>query len=296
MEQIQFIVSVLADNYGFDETEALEYVITVKREKSPAYARAIKAIETSREKISELEQKIATNKVRKLDKAQEKLAKFREKLEEQESKLEEIGKPKPRKPRTPKPAPEPAPEPEKPAEKPKKGMKKEAAAKPAAKPEEKPKEEGKRISRMSPMLAKKLEDTFKEYNAEMNDKTKKAFVAYVNDLTPDDFDAKTLTEHMRDYVIHTVRPSEEKDVETLEHNELVKLKNLVDGYSAGVYWDPNGKRFVSGPDATDDDDVDEVEMDLIKYSVCEANGRVYEMTDDGDVFAGFKGVGKFKNM
>lgn len=292
MEQIQFIVSVLADNYGFDETEALEYVITVKREKSPAYARAIKAIETSREKISELEQKIATNKVRKLDKAQEKLAKFREKLEEQESKLEEIGKPKPRKPRTPKPAPEPAPEPEKPAEKPKKGMKKE----PAAKPEEKPKEEGKRISRMSPMLAKKLEDTFKEYNSEMNDKTKKAFVAYVNDLTPDDFDAKTLTEHMRDYVIHTVRPSEEKDVETLEHNELVKLKSLIDGYSAGVYWDPSGKRFVSGPDATDDDDVDEVEMDLIKYSVCEANGRVYEMTDDGDVFAGFKGVGKFKNM
>ena len=292
MEQIQFIVSVLADNYGFDETEALEYVITVKREKSPAYARAIKAIETSREKISELEQKIATNKVRKMDKAQEKLAKLREKLEEQESKLTEIGKPKPRKPRTPKPAPEPAPEPEKPAEKPKKGMKKE----PAAKPEEKPKEEGKRISRMSPMLSKKLEDTFKEYNSEMNDKTKKAFVAYVNDLTPDDFDAKTLTEHMRDYVIHTVRPSEEKDVETLEHSELVKLKNLVDGYSAGVYWDPNGKRFVSGPDATDDDDVDEVEMDMIKYSVCEANGRVYEMTDDGDVFAGFKGVGKFKNM
>jgi len=294
MEQIQFIVSVLADNYGFDETEALEYVLSVKREKSPAYARAIKAIETSREKISELEQKIAANKVRKLDKAQERLAKFREKLEEQESKLDEIGKPKPRKPRTPKPAAEPAPkpEPEKPAEKPKKGMKKE----PAAKTEEKPKEEGKRISRMSPMLAKKLEDTFKEYNSEMNDKTKKAFVAYVNDLTSDDFDGKTLTEHMRDYVIHTVRPSEEKDVQTLEHSELVKLNNLVDAYSAGVYWDPSGNRFVSGPDATDDDEVDEIEMNMIKYSVCEANGRVYDMTDDGDVFVGFKGIGKFKSM
>jgi hypothetical protein len=97
-------------------------------------------------------------------------------------------------------------------------------------------------------------------------------------------------------VIHTIRPSEEKDVETLEYSELVKLKNLVEAYSAGVYWDPSGKRFVTGPDATDDDDVDEIEMDMVKYSICEANGRVYEIAEDADVFVGYRGIGKFKSM
>jgi chromosome segregation ATPase len=211
MEQIQNIVNILADNYGFDVDEALEYVLTVKREKSPAYARALKAIETSKEKISELEQKIASKKVRDVEKSQNKLKEMREKLESQEEKLEDIGKPKETKPRSPK-------------------TKKEDVG-------------SKHISRMSPALTDKLKQTFTDFGTEMTDKTRKQFVAYVNELTSDDFAARTLTEHMRDYVIMTVRPSEEKDAETVD---LSKLKNLIDGYSAGIYWDAIGKRFVTG--------------------------------------------------
>ena len=260
MEQIQNIVTVLADNYGFDADEALEYVLTVKREKSPAYARAIKAIETTKEKIIEMEQKIAGKKVRNLEKAQEKLRGLNEKLESQEEKLEDVGKPKERKPRAPK-----------------------------------EKSGSKHISRMSPALADKLKETFTNFGTEMNDKLKKAFMVYVNELTSDDFTAKTLTEHMRDYVIMTVRPSEEKDAEALELSELLKLKNLIDGYSAGIYWDPNGKRFVTGS-TDDDEDVVEAEFKDKQFMVGETTGRVYENIDDEDIFVGYKGIGQFEDM
>jgi hypothetical protein len=260
MEQIQNIVTILADNYGFDVDEALEYVLTVKREKSPAYARALKAIETTKEKISELEQNISAKKVRNLEKSQEKLRGMREKLESQEEKLEDIGKPKERKPRAPK---------------------------------EKKEESGtKHISRMSPALADKLKDTFAGFGTEMNDKMKKAFMVYVNELTQDDYIANTLTEHIRNYVIMTVRPSEEKDAETVD---LSELKNLIDGYSAGIYWDPNGKRFVTGS-TDDDEDIVEVEFKDKTFMVGETTGRVYENIDNEDIFVGYKGIGQFEDM
>jgi hypothetical protein len=263
MEQIQNIVTILADNYGFDADEALDYVLTVKREKSPAYARAIKAIGTTKEKILELEQKIASKKVRDVEKSQEKLRGMREKLDSQEEKLEDIGKPKESKPRAPK-------------------EKKEDAG-------------SKHISRMSPALTDKLKQTFTDFGTEMTDKMRKQFVAYVNELTSDDFAARTLTEHMRDYVIMTVRPSEEKDAEALELSELLKLKNLIDGYSAGIYWDPNGKRFVTGK-SDDDEDIVEVEFKDKTFMVGETTGRVYENIDDEDIFVGYKGIGQFTGM
>lgn len=283
MQQIQFIVNALAENYGFDATEAMDYVLSVKREKSPAYARALKAIESTKQKIAELEQKIANNKVRKLDKAKEKLGSMREKLETQEDKLEDIGKPKDRKPRAPKEKKE--------DEKPKKAKKSKVEEK---KPDSEEKV-GKRISRMSPMLSDKLKATFTEFGAEMNDKNKKGFVSYVNDLTADDFDAKTLSEHMHVYVVLTVRPTEEAEAEALEISELQNLKNLIDGYSAGIYWDPSGKRFVTG-ETDDDEDVIEITFADKTYMIGDNTGRVYENINDEDIFVGYKGIGQFKGM
>ena len=290
MEQIQFIVTTLADNYGFDATEAMEYVLSVKREKSPAYARALKAIATTNEKIAELEQKIANGKVRKPEKSQEKLVSLREKLESQEGKLEDIGKPKDRKPRAPKEKAEKAEEKaeQKAEQKPKKAKKADTKADGDDKA-------GKRISRMSPMLSDKLKATFAEFDTEMNDKNKKGLVAYVNDLTRDDFDAKTLTEHMHDYVVLTIRPTEEAEAETLELSQLLALKNLIDGYSAGIYWDPSGKRFVTG-NTDDDEDVIETTFNYKSFMVGDTTGRVYENIDDEDVFVGYKGIGQFKGM
>jgi hypothetical protein len=298
MEQIQFIVTTLADNYGFDATEALDYVLSVKREKSPAYARALKAIATTNEKIAELEQKIANGKVRKPEKSQEKLASLREKLETQEEKLEDIGKPKERKPRAPKVKEEVEEEKEKKVKEEK--PKKDTEEKPKKVKEEKAKEvteekAGKRISRMSPMLSDKLKATFGEFDSEMSDKTKKGFVVYVNDLTKDDFDAKTLTEHMRDYAVLTVRPTEEAEATTLELKQLLELKNLIDGYSAGIYWDPSNKRFVTGQ-TDDDEDVIETTFNEKDFMVGDTTGRVYENIDDEDIFVGYKGIGQFKGM
>ena len=145
---------------------------------------------------------------------------------------------------------------------------------------------------MSPALTDKLKQTFTDFGTEMTDKTRKQFVAYVNELTSDDFAARTLTEHMRDYVIMTVRPSEEKEAETVD---LSELKNLIDGYSAGIYWDAIGKRFVTGA-SDDDEDIVEVEFNSKTFMVGETTGRVYENIDDEDIFVGYKGIGQFTSM
>ena len=108
MDKIQFVVNTLAENYGFDAKEALEYVINVQKEASPAYARAKKAIETTEEKITELQQKIDGRKVRNLDKANAKMDELKAKLEVQQERLDDSGKPKPRAKKAPAPAPAPA--------------------------------------------------------------------------------------------------------------------------------------------------------------------------------------------
>jgi hypothetical protein len=118
----------------------------------------------------------------------------------------------------------------------------------------------------------------------------------VNDLTKDDFDSKTtLTEHMRDFVILTIRPSDEDEAETLELSDLQKLKNLIDGYSAGIYWVPDSKKFVTG-EVDDDEDVVETKFGDKNFMVGENTGRVYENINDEDIFVGYKGIGQFKGM
>ena len=100
---------------------------------------------------------------------------------------------------------------------------------------------------------------------------------------------------MRDFVVSTVRPTDEGEAEALEISELQNLKNLIDGYSAGIYWDPAGKRFVTGQ-VDDDEDVVETKFNDKPFMVGEKTGRVYENIDDEDIFVGYKGVGQFKNM
>jgi hypothetical protein len=65
---------------------------------------------------------------------------------------------------------------------------------------EKPKEEEKkRIPRMSPALSDHLKTALSGVKVELNDKLKKEFVAYVNNLTEKDFASKGLIDHMRDF-------------------------------------------------------------------------------------------------
>lgn len=283
MDKIQSVVNMLAENYGFDAAEALEFVITTQKEASPAYARAKKAYDTTQAKINELQNKITNRKVRDLAKANEKLDELREKLEQQAERIEEAGKPKPRKPRAVKEKPAPQPEPE-PA--------------PAPAPPPKKKEE-KRISKMSKSFTDKLSGLFKELGAEMSDKNKKDFVTYVNELTTDDFDAKTLTDHMKEFAELTTKPVGRpvpEDIIELTHAALMSRKRLIEGYGPGIYWDAVNKVFVTGPADHGDDDMAEIEFERKMYAVGEKTARVYRIDDDGDEFVGYAGVGDFKDM
>ena len=268
MQQIQFVVDTLAENYGFDAKAALDYVISVKREKSPAYVRAVNAVAKTQEKIDELRSKISAGKVRNKDKANEKLAKFLEKLDEQQTRLENAGKPKERKPRAPK------------------QDKKEET------------DTGKRIKRMSPMMTDKLKSIFTELGGEVTDKEKKDFVKYANELTQDDFDAKTLADHMRDYAVMCTKQPETGDVKILTHEKLLERKNLTLGHEVGVFWDADAKEFVTGPAEDPDEDMSEVKFDDLDYVVGENTGRVYFVDSDGggDAFVGFLKIAEFAEM
>lgn len=266
MQQIQFVVDTLAENYGFDAAAAFEYVIAVKREKSPAYIRAVNAIAKTQTKIDELRAKISAGKVRNQEKANEKLNKTLEKLDEQQTRLENVGKPKERKPRVPK--------------------------------EPKPETASKRFSKLSEEMTAKLKEIFASLGGEMGNKEKKDFVKYANELTDDDFFPKPLADHMRDYAAMCTKPPVNNDVTVLTHEQLRKRKNLTAGHKVGVFWDADAKEFVTGPDEDGDEDMTEVNFDGMDYVVGENTGRVYvvDSTGGGDAFVGYLQIADFVEM
>lgn len=215
---------------------------------------------------------------------------------------------------------------------------------------EKPKTETtKRISRMTPTLANQLKAelikvglTISDDDKKEFDKIKKEFVGHVDGLTDDDFTAKGLADHMRDFAnlkkpapaekkeedkpapaekkeekakpkkgkaaaaekkeVNEVKslspPSNAANIHTLELEELQKIDMLAvpEGGTVGVYWDADDGRWVRGPDQDDDEDLVEKKFKGKTYAIGETTGRIYETTDDRDVFVGFAGVGPFREF
>lgn len=281
MDKIQFVVETLAENYGFDAKEALEYVTNVQKERSPAYARAKKAIETTQAKIDALQTKIDTRKVRNMDKANDQMNELKAKLDEQQERIDTAGKPKTRAKKAdpvPDPVPEAAPEP--------------AMGEPAEEVR------SKRISKLSKTFTDKLSSLFQDMGSEMTDKNRKGFLKYINDFTLDDYLGNTIGEHMVNFIMITLKPNETPNtnsVVTLDIKDILNLKHIVDGYGPGIFWDFSNKRFITGP-AEADEDAEDVEFNGMTYAVGTTTKRVYLPNDDGDVFEGFVGVGKFKDM
>lgn len=240
--------------------------------------------------------------------------------------------------------------------------------------EEKPKAETtKRISRMTPTLANQLKAelikvglTFSDDDKKEFDKIKKEFVAHVDGLTDDDFTAKGLADHMRDFANlkkpaaapgsaaagageekpkkgkakKEDPPPEKKEEEkpkkgkakkedaapaaekkktmweemnevkappppsnaanihdlTLEELRAVKMLATPEGGPIGVYWDADDGRWVRGPEQDDDEDLVEKKFKGKTYAIGETTGRLYETTDDRDIFVGFAGVGAFREL
>ena len=195
---------------------------------------------------------------------------------------------------------------------PKKGKKEEAEA-------ESDKAE-KRIKRMSPTLQKQLAEVLSRAHLEASEERKRAFLVFIEGLTDDEFKAKGLIDHMRDFAKSAndaagpdwgggggggpqfdAAPKEEaakdeRDATTVSLEDLQAIKTTATIEPVGTYWDADAGRYVKGPDADADEDCDPVSFEGKEYVVGEKTGRVYLEVNNKDVFQGFIGVGKFKTM
>ena len=120
----------------------------------------------------------------------------------------------------------------------------------------------KRISRMTPTLTKSLTEVFYNKKKEFTKDIGSGFAKIVNEMSKEDFEAKPLADHMRDYA--DTFPSKETLME---------------------------------PDAVEDEDMTEVEFNGVKYVVGDISKRVYEADEtNGYKHVGFIGIGKFVDM
>ena len=298
---VQFVVNTLAAHFNFDADEAGRIVMTANSRDTPAYQKAMAAHDATKAKIEEMKTKIAAGKPRKGSDLPAKLAELEKKLEEQKARADEIaanaGTKKKRAPKAAEAAGEPAAEPEPETEAP-------APAAPAPKAKKvKADAAEKRIKRMSPALVKQLTNVFDETKTAMTKDHPAEFAKYINELVKEDFDEKSLTDHMRTYVATIAGGGIPKDAPDADEipdatvDQLAVLKaRLVEAYGPGVYWNPDTKTFIKGPKADEDEDVTETNMDGITYAVGDKTRRVYREIDGVDVFEGFLGIGKFATM
>lgn len=88
---------------------------------------------------------------------------------------------------------------------PKPEVKPEPEAKPKKKSEPKPKPEGPvNIEKLNPTQTKKLKAASEELKVELD---KKAFLAYLNGLTAEEFDAKKFDDHIKDFLASKTKPA-----------------------------------------------------------------------------------------
>jgi len=78
-----------------------------------------------------------------------------------------------------------------------------------------------------------------------------------------------------------------------EKLNALKKTEILKPLGDGNYWHPKDGVYVF---EDTDDDVDEFPLNGNTYVVCKSNKRVYQTTDDKDIFVGFLGVGEFKDV
>jgi hypothetical protein len=108
---------------------------------------------------------------------------------------------------------------------------------------------------------------------------------------------KTMWEEMNE-VKAPPPPSNAANITTLTLKELQSIEMIAtpDGGEVGVYWDADNGRFVRGPEQEDDEDLTDKKYNGKLYAIGDTTGRIYETTDDRDIFVGFAGVGAFREF
>lgn len=211
----------LADNYAFNADEAYAYVqhtktgtnhleeifklMGVKMETTSSNSELNDKIATCKKNIALWEQKLTDGKVKDADKQREKIEKEKSKLAKLEATLpkeEPVKKAEPVVEKKTKAAPKKKAAEEPPAEKPKKA--------------EETTTKEKRIKRFSPVMSSQLKAALDSVKLEMNDKIKKEFQQYIEDLTDDDYRASGLADHMRAFAkLKAPAPAPVSEVEAL---------------------------------------------------------------------------------
>jgi hypothetical protein len=136
------------------------------------------------------------------------------------------------------------------------------------------------------------EEKLSDEQTKLFNKLKPKCSSYLVGLSKADFDAKSLDDHVKHW--HTIQ-NQAKAVEpvvpeVLSYEDLKGLTDLNETNTAGTYWDPSAGRHVTGPAASSEEGLDEIKDG---YLVGETTKRVY---NDAEVFLGFAGIGKFKDM
>jgi hypothetical protein len=165
----------------------------------------------------------------------------------------------------------------------------------------------KKKTRVTRLNATQFKAAVEHEGVEFKDEYKKEFKKYVDDMTDEEYKTGVLTDHMI-----TLAKSKKTEVPAKEPEDVaentdkvyeVSLKELQSismlthmGESVRLYWDGDNGRVVQGPDRDDDEDFEEVKFNGKDYVVGQKTGRVYEALDQGDVFAGYVGVLKFKML
>lgn len=328
-DAIYALVTCLADNYGFDADAAMEVIESetdvnhiailtdmikpAKKTPEPKPKKDEPPKETVAEVKDDEDEKPDDGKKSPLEKTRHNVQlwskkldanKFKdeaakqkhiEKLDKERKKLEKL--------EAAQPAVKPAPAKEEP-----KPEKKEVV--PAKEEKPKPEKKEKRIARWTKTTHDvHFKTALNAVTLEPSDALKKEFLKYIEDLTDDDWkqDGKTYADHMRDFAkLKAPEPEHDNKIEedvvdvfvhSLTVSEIKKIGMLTPIDKPGQFWDADNGRFVTGPEEDGDEDFsDPVKMGDNEYIIGEKTGRVYEVRENGDVFAGFMGIGKFKSL
>lgn len=136
---------------------------------------------------------------------------------------------------------------------------------------------------------------------------KKECTKYLNSIDKDTYITKKLEAHITDFANtkkveeHKSNAANEPNVIQVTLKELQENKNLVIMDTKGPqnkFWDFEKNHYVIGPDSDSEDNDRVVKKDNVTYYVGNKSGRVYKKTDDEeeDLFVGYVGVGKFKDL
>jgi len=119
---------------------------------------------------------------------------------------------------------------------------------------------------------------------------KKMLKKYLEGLSDEEFDTKTKDEHVQAWLAAKNETKAEEPVvaHVLTLAEPRDLQDLAET-GPGMYWHPETGRNVTGPAASEEEGLDEIK----EYLVGETTKRVY---NDAEVFLGYAGIGKFKDL